>query len=131
MQATTLTELEWIHDCTVLSVFYDTANDAGRSITLTMDCPSDLGYAAWEGRQLVLAAIDVAVAKHVLWGVARPETIDAVRAGVSTSVRESTEKWRRKGARFPNLEFTISFHSGSSLEVICRELQIEVSPLLG
>jgi hypothetical protein len=45
-QRTTLTELEWIHDCTLLSVFFDTSSDDGRSVTLTMRCPTDLGYAA-------------------------------------------------------------------------------------
>lgn len=117
-----------MHDCTLLSVFCDTSSDAGRSITLTMRCPTDLGYAPWEGKKLVLAAIDVAVSKHVLWGVAGPETIDAVRAGVSTGVRESIVEVRRTGVRFPNLELTISFHSGSALEVVCRELQVEVGP---
>jgi hypothetical protein len=131
VQSTTLTELEWVHDCTLLSVIYDTVSEAGRSITLTMRCPTDLGYPAWEGKDLVLAAVDVAVSKHVLWGVAGPETIDAVRAGVSTSLRDSTEEVRRAGGRFPSLEVTISFHSGSLLEVVCHELQIEVSPLLG
>jgi hypothetical protein len=126
MRPTALAELEWVHDCTLLSVLYDTSSDAGRWITLTMRCPTDLGYAPWEGKKLVLAAIDVAVSKHVLWSVAGPETIDAVRAGVSTDVRENTVDARRIGARFPSLEFTISFHSGSSLEVICRELQVEV-----
>jgi hypothetical protein len=131
MQSTTLTELEWVHDCTLLGVIYDTLSDAGRSITLTMRCPTDLGYPAWEGKDLVLTAIDVAVSKHVLWGVAGPETIDAVRSGVSTSLRESTEEVRRAGGRFPSLEVTISFHSGSSLEVVCRELRIETRPLHG
>jgi hypothetical protein len=127
MQPTTFEELEWIHDCTVLSLFFDTSSDAGRSIALTMRCPTDLGYAPWEGKKLVLAAIDVALSKHVLRGaVAGPETIDAIRAGVSTALRESTMKARQIGVRFPNLEFSISFHSGSSLEVICRELQVDV-----
>ena len=36
MQATTLKELEWIHDCALLGVLYDTSSDAGQSIRLTM-----------------------------------------------------------------------------------------------
>jgi hypothetical protein len=126
MQPTTLKELGWIHDCALLSILYDTSSDAGQSIRLTMRCPTDLGYAPWEGKNLVLAAIDVAMSKHVVCGVAGPETIDAVRPGISAAVRESTMEARRMGVRFPSLEFTISLHSGSALEVICQELQVEV-----
>jgi hypothetical protein len=70
MQATTLKELEWIHDCALLGVLYDTSSDAGQSIRLTMRCPTDLGYAPWAGKTLVLAAIDVAMSKHIVCGVA-------------------------------------------------------------
>ena len=126
MQSTTLKELEWLHDCALLSVLYDSSRAAGQSIRLTMRCPTDLGYAPWQGKNLVLAAIDVAVSKHVVCGVAAPETIDAVRPGISAAVRESTMEARRMGVRFPNLEFTISLHSGSSLEVICQELQVDI-----
>jgi hypothetical protein len=89
-----------------------------------MRCPSDLGYAPWEGKNVVLVAVDVAVSIYTTWGVAAPETIDAIRPGVSTTIQESTVKARRMGARFPGLEFTISFHSGSVLEVICQDVQV-------
>jgi hypothetical protein len=127
MQATTLKELEWIHDCALLGVLYDTSSDAGQSIRLTMRCPTDLGYAPWAGKTLVLAAIDVAMSKHIVCGVAGPETIDAVRPDISVAVRESTMEARRMGVHFPNLKFTIRLHSGSALEIICRELHVDVS----
>lgn len=126
MQLTTLKELAWLHDCVLLSVLYDISSNSGRSISLTMRCPRDLGYAPWEDRGLVLVAIDVAVSKHVVCGFGRPETIDAVRPGISADVRESTMAARRMGVRLPSLEFTISLHSGSALEVVCQELQLEV-----
>jgi hypothetical protein len=126
MQPTTLKELEWIHDCVLLNVLYDASSDAGRSIKLVMRCPTDLGYAPWEGKRLQIVAADVALMKHVLWGVAGPETIDAIRSGVSDAVRESTMEARRMGARFPSLEFTISFSSGSAIELICQEVQVDV-----
>src|SRR4051812_6969739 len=105
MQPTTLKELEWLHDCAVLSIMFE-ASSTGRSIRLTLRSPADLGYTPWEGKNLVLAAIDVAVSKHVVWGIAGLETIDAVRPGISPVTRESTMEARRMGVRFPNLEFT-------------------------
>ena len=126
MQSTTLKELEWIHDCALLGVLYDASSDAGRSIKLTMRCPTDLGFAPWEGKNLQLVAVDIALMKLIVCGVAGPETIDAIRPGISKTVQESTMDARRMGVRFPRLEFTISFHSGSALEVICKDLQVDV-----
>ena len=127
MQSTTLKELEWIHDCVLTDVLYDASSESVRSIKLSMRCPTDLGYAPWDGKGLVLVAIDVAVSKHIVWGVAGAETIDAVRPGISAAVRESTREARRMGVRLPSLEFTVSFHSGSELEVICDRLEVAVS----
>jgi hypothetical protein len=127
MESTTLKELEWLHDSIVFSVIYDASNSLGRMVKLAIRCPADLGFAPWEGKTLVLVATDVVVSKHVVWGwVTAPETIDAVRPGVTTAVRESTMEARRMGERLPNLEFTICFHSGSMLEVICRDIQVEI-----
>jgi hypothetical protein len=127
MQSTTLEQLEWLHDSVVHNVIYDASGDSGRLIRLAIHCHPQSGYEPWEGKELVLAAIDVAVSKHSVWGcVTAPETIDSINPGVSASVQGSTMELRRSVANFRNLAFTISFHSGSSLEVICRELQVEV-----
>ena len=127
MPSTTLKELEWLHDCTLINVLYEASfSHLSRSIKLTMQCPADLGYAPWDGRNLVLTAFGVVVSKYNTCPVAGIETIDTVRPGVSAVVQESTIKARRMGMHFPNLEFTISFSSGSGLEVICEELHVDV-----
>ncbi len=126
MQPTTLKELEWIHDCTLITVVYDASNDTSQSIKLTMRCPHDLGYSPWQGKTIQLVAVDVALVKYLVFGVAGAETIDAVRSGISKEAQESTLEARRMGVRFPSMECTICFHSGSVLEVICQELQVDV-----
>jgi hypothetical protein len=127
MQPTNLKELEWLHDCVLLHVVYDIPSNAGWSIKLAMRCPADLGYAPWEGKTLTVTAIDVATSTHVVHGVAGQETIDAIRPGISAALRESTMEGRRMGIRFPDLEFTVCFHSGSAIQVICQKLQVDVT----
>jgi len=127
MQSKTLKELAWLHDCVVSSISYNTSIDFERLISLKMRCPTDLGYEPWSGQTLVLTAIDVATSKHILWGVAGAETLDSIRPGVSAVVTDSTMEARRIGVRFPNLEFTIAFHSGSELEIICRDIQVTLT----
>lgn len=124
MQTITVTELAWLHDCVLLNVVYDASSDAGRIVKWMIRCPEDLGYTPWQGRDLVLIAVDVAMLRHLAWGVAGRETVDAIRPGISDAAQESTMDAREAGVRFPEIEFTMVMHSGSSMEVICSKIEI-------
>ena len=123
----TIKELDGLHDSDLLSVLYNTSGDTDWSIKLTIRCPNDSGYVPWDGKLLVLSVIDVASSNYSVWGVAGSETIDHVYPGVSATLREGTMKGRPIGAHF-NFEFTIKFISGSILEVICQDIQVEIMP---
>jgi len=126
MQPTSLEELAWIHDCELLELTYRAPGSGPRVIELTINCPLDLGFAPWKGKQLVLTAVDVFVSEHVTFATANPESIDAIRAGVSDAFRERIATAISAGVRFPDLAVTVVFHSGSSLELICRQLMVRV-----
>lgn len=87
MKPTTIEELAWIHDCDLLHLIYNAPGSGPRSIELTFDCPPDLGYAPWEGKRLVLVAAHVFVSEHFVFAIAGPESINAIRAGVSPQLR--------------------------------------------
>jgi hypothetical protein len=125
MRLTSIEELDWLHDSDVLSISYDTAGETDWPIKLTLLCPIDSGFAPWEGKRLVLAATDVVSSKHVVFQVMGTETFDYVKPGVSASLRQSTMKGRPADVSF-NFEFTITFISGSTLEVICKGLEVDV-----
>lgn len=119
-----MNELAWIHGCVLLNVVYDASSDAGRIVKWSIRCSEDVDYTPWQGRDLVLIAVDVAMLKHIAWGVAGRETINAIRPGVSDAAQESAMDAREAGVRFPDIEFTMDMHSGSSVEVICSKLEI-------
>ena len=125
MRPTTIDELGWLHDSDVLSVSYDTAGETDWPIRLTLLCPPDSGYAPWEGKRLALVATGVASSKHVVFQIMGTETFIDVKSQVSASLRESTMKGRPVGVSF-SFEFTIGFRSGSTLEVICQRLEVDV-----
>jgi hypothetical protein len=127
MRPTTIRELGWLHDSDLLSVSYDTSSDIDWPIRLTIRCPDDSGYAPWDGKLLVLSATDVVRSKHLVCCIANSESIGEVSTGVSVDLLEGAMKGRPTSAHF-NFEFTICFTSGSKLEIICQDLQIEVSP---
>jgi hypothetical protein len=78
-----------------------------------------------EGKRLVLAATDVVRSNYVVCPVWGTETFIDINPGVSASFRESSVKARSAGVSF-NFEFTIGFRSGSTLEVICQGLEVDV-----
>lgn len=125
MQTTTIEELNWLHDSDLLSVMYDTSGDAGWSIRLTMRCPVDSGHPPWEGKVLVLRAGDIVRSTHMVCGIAGGETVDYIDSEVSHGFHESALRGMPMDTQF-NFEFTIHFVSGSVLEVICQDLQVEV-----
>ena len=126
MRETSLEELAWLHDCDVTKIAYDFIRDDEKSIALTMRCPDDLGYAPWEGKTLTLALVDVRASRQFLWSTHGSESLDAIRPGISDEMRQEILRATKLGARYPGLECTLVFHSGSWIESICRELQVDI-----
>src|SRR4051812_11545832 len=98
-------ELEWVHDCKLIRVAYEAATDE-RQITIEFSCPSDLGYAAWEGKTLVLTASDVVTSRHTMAPVGWA-TIDSIRPHISPEFERFLEPGREMGLRFPETAITI------------------------
>jgi len=123
---TTLEELDWIHDCVVFELNFRVSAEGSRSLRVAMQCPDDLGYPVWAGKNVLLVAVEVVATKSFLWGwVAGRETVDAIRPRVSDGFLAMIKRWPgHRGLQFPKLDFTISLSSGSQIEVVCEELQI-------
>ena len=123
MKSTTIEELQWLHDSDVFKIECDTSQNSGWSISLTMHGHPDSGYAPWEGRHLIVKAIRIMASRHTVFSVQGTETFDDINSGVSSEFRERVLKGMSADTRF-NIEFTMTFISGSVLEVICQELQV-------
>jgi len=126
MQPTSLKELARIHDCVVEKIVYDASDREERRSRIYMECPNDLGHPGWAGKRIVLVAIDVATMRHSVWGIVGLESIDAIHPGISSDLKTAVQRWEDIGARFPDIELTISFSSGSVLEIICRGLEVDI-----
>jgi len=122
MQHTTIKELQWLHDSDVLNIEYDFTNEQAWSIRLTLRCPTDLGYVPWEGKVLVLLVADVIRSNYSVCGAIGPETFDRINPGISHMLQEDASQLGQSG----EYAFTITFISGSILEVICQELLVEI-----
>jgi hypothetical protein len=127
MTSTSINELKWIHDCKMQYFSVQPDSGAGQTMTLTLKCPNDLGYPLWDGKTIRLYAFDIAVLRYLALGImAEVETIDAIREGVSRAFQETTSEARALGIKFPTTALTFVFHSGSSIEVLCKEIKVSI-----
>jgi hypothetical protein len=118
--------LEYLHDCVLLEMKYDAVSE-DRKLSLLLKAPDDLGYAPWDGQQLSVTADDVYFLQSVMWGhVAGAETLDAWNEGISDATQQDLDRHTATGLKVPALKYTITFHSGSYLELVCEDIAVDV-----
>lgn len=128
MQNVDVAVLEWLHDCCLETIVYEANTEGDRDVTLTICCPTDLGFALWAGKTLTIKATRVAASRHLMHVYGSSDAVDAVRPEISVELRETVDAGRKMGIAFPTTEITVVFHSGSTLELICDAIQVEVGP---
>ena len=127
MSETIIEGLNWLHDCEVLSICLTISANGDRQLALIVDCPQDHEFERWAGKRITLTAADVRLMVHTVWGMQTGlESIDDVRFRVSDGFRERLQFWEQKRAVPISEEYSIVFHSGSTLELMCREMTASV-----
>jgi hypothetical protein len=117
--------LAYLHDAICFQIVWDCTNPNSRKLRLKVKVHEDAGYAPWNGKELELTLSDALALEFEAWGFCVGfETIDSWREGVSDALRHECKGLESMGIRLPSNFFTIAFHSGSILEVICSEVSI-------
>jgi hypothetical protein len=81
----------------------------------------DAELPSWNGKTLLITLSGVLAVRLAGWGIIGSECVDSWRQGVSDVLGQECEVLVAKKTAIPSLRFTISFSSGSALEVICSE----------
>ena len=121
------TELEYLHDATVSSVLWDCSDPKSRCLTFQLIANEDCGFELWEGRSLRICLNDITVFQFEGFGVIGAETIDSWRSEISSATKMKWDPLAESGIRLPKHYFTITFHSGSYIEVGCEEVMVHCS----
>jgi hypothetical protein len=125
MLLTDFQKLDYLHDAKCLEIAWDCTSPSGRILRLLAVADSEAGFSLWEGKELIITLSDVVATRFMSWGFQTgQETIDAWRQGVSDSLERECQSLRASGISVPSLRFSISFHSGSCLEVVCSEVSV-------
>jgi hypothetical protein len=117
-----LDHVAYLHDAKCLELTWDCSRPEERVIRMKVIVDPDAELPSWNGKTVLITLSDVVVARLMGWGYATgDECIDNWRQGVSDFLERECEVLVSKGITIPSLKFTIAFHSGSELEVICSE----------
>lgn len=131
MTPVTIRDLEWIHDCRVLSFTIEPVADDCPNCVIRMKCPRDLGFAAWEGKILQLHILEIHSMNFFGAHHVGHENVDAIRSGITHELlRERADYMSRSGGRTPSIEMTIGFTTGSLLAVLCESIAVVVEEAL-
>ncbi|MEO8879907.1 MAG: hypothetical protein ABI446_05875 [Gemmatimonadaceae bacterium] len=120
-------EFGWLHDSIITSIEFRVADNGNRNLEMHMDCPSDCGYEPWEGKKLTVLVSDIALMMHTVFGMQTgKESINFVENGISDITRAKMRAWEHRKFGIDPEAYTIVFHSGSMIEVLCSTIAVLV-----
>jgi hypothetical protein len=121
--------LSYLHDAKCSEITWDCTNPDGRTMRLLVTADIEAGFSLWEGKKLLIILSNVVAAQLTGWGfVTGDENVDSWRQGVSESLERECKSLLARRIAVPSLRFSITFRSGSTLEVVCSEVSVVERP---
>jgi hypothetical protein len=122
--------LDYLHDARCTLVAWDCSDRSLRRVRLVAYADDDAEYEPWNGQAITITLSDVVMCRLFAFGFhIGEERIDAWRQGVSKEFDSECSRLHNSGIDIPPLMFTIVLGSGSTLELACREVSVEVGPI--
>jgi hypothetical protein len=88
-------ELGWLHDADLPAITFDSSPECGRSLMFSIYVPPWAGYPAWDGKWILIVAVDVACLTMHTYPVAGVEQIN----GFDVSKHDTFRVHRDRGPR--------------------------------
>jgi hypothetical protein len=121
--------LDYLHDARCSFFAWDCSDPSLRRVRLVAYADDDAEYEPWNGRAIRITLSDVVMCRLIGIGFQLgEERIDAWKQGVSKEFELECSRFRNSGIDIPALMFTIVLGSGSTIELVCREVSVEVGP---
>jgi hypothetical protein len=121
------TYLAHLHDSRLLELTWDCRNSSRRNLRLELVGDPETEYVPWRGKNLTIVLTDVVALTFIGWGYGLgEESLNSWRLRISDSLEKECRDLGAAGVSLPSLRFTITFHSGSTLELVCSEVSVSV-----
>lgn len=126
---TDIDTLQYLHDATVHSIEVRIAADGSRDLLVKLTCNPDAGSPSWDGRDLMLAAHDVLIARAVFYGhYAGQEMLDDVSSAVDAATLQGASQLVSYGSSTRETALSLRFVSGSEIHLMCESINVELLP---
>jgi hypothetical protein len=118
--------LAYLHDSVCIEIRWDLRSANRRDLHLFVEVDKDAGYPLWNGKRLTVTLTNTVAARFVSWGFVRgDENIDSWWQDVSSSLEYECERLAAQGLLVSRLRNTITFRSGSTIELACEQVMVE------
>jgi len=115
----------YLHDAKCSEITWACTKPNGRAMRLLVTADREAGFPLWDGKNLLITLSNVVAVQFTGWGfVGGDENIDSWWQGVSESLERECKSLTAKRIAVPLLRFSITFRSGSTLEVVCAEVSV-------
>lgn len=118
---------DYLHDADIVEIRLTCTSDGCRDLTIALLCDADTGSLKWNRKKLVFHLHDIVLSSHVVVGAMQaPEKLNSWTEEISPALQRDLVANAAFGLLSTGQQFCLRFHSGSVLEGVCRELQLEL-----
>ena len=121
------TLLSFFHDADCNSLCWNCQDPSIRRVIFDVKVDDDIEFDTWVGQNVSLVFSDVVACRFVGWGVQiGQERIDTILEDISTELTDECKQLQSAGYNVPPFRFTIVLGSGSTIELVCQEVAVEM-----
>jgi hypothetical protein len=121
-------DTDYLHDATVSEIRLQIDDDGNRQLRMQLRCDADCGCKDLNGRIVNVIFKDPVIILGALYGhMANEESFDSWNDFVTDDMKRRIATLVASGIAAPKHLVGLGFHSGSTLDVACNEIQFEVS----
>jgi hypothetical protein len=117
--------LNFLHDAVVQEISFVHNSTGVKELVIKAWSDPDCGYEDWAGKLVSLSLQDVIIADGTLFGhVMGEDSISGFEEGISPKTQRLLSQLVDAGVSAPTVLLRITFHSGSSIDIACDEIEV-------
>ena len=126
MATALIQKIDYLHDSKVYEISLLINESGDRQLRIDLRCDSECGYDPWNDKNLCLTFVDPIIVYCELFGhMANRETFSGWSLEVSPKLLAGIKVHTDAGLNSPKHTVSLSFHSGSIIEVACQDITID------
>ena len=119
--------LAYLHDAVLQSLNLAIDENGVQRISMVVICNPHAGYPAWDGKLLHLSAHEILVSRIATYGFSHgPDVIDSCTQELTDTMISDVSGLGQLGAQKAEAPLFIQLNSGTTIELVCKSISLEV-----